>query len=94
MHDLSSVRFFRLSSGGVDEGKADIDFMFDANDDLYKWVDASNNPRFQMERQADEALAAGRLVVWLAQTEKGYRGLKKIAGKLGKANLFVVYDPN
>jgi hypothetical protein len=76
------------------EAKADIDFMFDANDDLYKWVDASNNPRFQMERQADEALAAGRLVVWHAQTEKGFRGLSEIARELGKANLFVVYDPN
>jgi hypothetical protein len=32
--------------------------------------------------------------VWHAQTEKGYRGLKKIADELGEPNLAVVYDPN
>ncbi|MGO4869866.1 MAG: hypothetical protein ACLPGW_04545, partial [Roseiarcus sp.] len=39
-------------------------------------------------------LAAGRLVVWHAQTEKGFRGLSKIAGDLDEPNLSVVYDPN
>jgi hypothetical protein len=38
--------------------------------------------------------AAGRLVVWHAQTEKGYRGLSEIARELDEPNLFVVYDPN
>jgi hypothetical protein len=44
-----------------------------------------------MERQADKAFAAGRLVVWHAL---GYRGLSEIVRKLKKTNLFVVYDPN
>ncbi len=35
-----------------------------------------------MERQAEVALAAGRIVVWHAQTEKTYRGLSKIADRL------------
>jgi hypothetical protein len=34
------------------------------------------------------------LVIWRAQTEKGYRGLSKIAGRLTATNLFVVCDPN
>ena len=76
------------------EAKADIDFMFDEEDNLYDWVKAKRNPKFQMRRQAKAARAAGRIVVWHAQTEKGYAGLKKIADKLGKSNLFVVYDPN
>ncbi len=47
-----------------------------------------------MRAQAEEALAAGRLVVWHTQTEKGYRGLKKIADDLNFGNLSVVFDPN
>jgi hypothetical protein len=47
-----------------------------------------------MERQADAAAAAGRLVVWHAQTEKGYRGLERIADDLKFGNLSVIYDPN
>jgi hypothetical protein len=81
-------------TGDMLEAKADIDFMFDENDKLYEWVDPKSNPRKQMERQAKAALAVGRIVVWHAQTEKGYRGLKKIADKLAEPNLFVVYDPN
>jgi hypothetical protein len=33
-------------------------------------------------------------VVWHAQTEKTYRGLKAIADRLKFANLTIVYDPN
>jgi hypothetical protein len=76
------------------EAKADIDFMFDKNDNLYSWVSPQKNPAIQMERQAKEALAAGRLVAWHAQTEQGYRGLKEIADGLPYANLSVVFDPN
>jgi predicted kinase len=47
-----------------------------------------------MRNQAKEALAAGRMVVWHAQTEKGYRGLKTIADGLSFGNLSVVFDPN
>jgi hypothetical protein len=47
-----------------------------------------------MLAQAGAALAAGRVVVRRAQTEKTYRGLKKSAGDLKFGNLFVVYDPN
>jgi hypothetical protein len=75
------------------EGKADIDFMFDENDDLYEWVDAKHNPKLQMERQA-KAASPFRFVVWHAQTRKGYRGLRKLANELGEPNLTVVYDPN
>ena len=47
-----------------------------------------------MKSQSDTAAAAGREVVWHAQTEKGYRGLKNIADDLKFGNLSVVYDPN
>jgi hypothetical protein len=40
------------------------------------------------------ALAVGRSVEWHAQTEKGYRGLKKIADGLPFGNVSVIYDPN
>ena len=79
------------------EAKAFLDHLFDANDDLYWWVDPDSNPKFQMVAQAEAALAAGRMVVWHAQTEKTYRGLKKIADDLllpYRLNLTVVYDPN
>ena len=81
-------------TGFLLEAKADIDFMFDGNDNLYIWIKPQNNPRNQMESQAQAALAAGRIVIWHAQTEKGYLGLTKIADDLGEPNLFVVYDPN
>jgi hypothetical protein len=81
-------------TGYMLEGKADIDFMFDENDNLREWVDSKSDPRNQMLRQAETARIFGRIVVWHAQTEKGYRGLKKIADELGETNLFVVYDPN
>ena len=82
------------TTGFLLEAKADIDFMFDDNDELYWWIKPKNNPAIQMRSQAVEALAAGRMVVWHAQTEKGYRGLKKIADGLKFGNLFVVFDPN
>ncbi len=68
--------------------------MFDGNDNLYTWINPQKDPAVQMKRQANEALAAGRIVVWHAQTEKGYRGLSEIARELDEPNLFVVYDPN
>ena len=76
------------------EGKADIDLLFDDDGRLNEWIIMKKNPRFQMERQATAAAAVGRLVIWHAQTEKGYRGLKNIADKLQFTNLYVVYDPN
>lgn len=81
-------------TGFPQEAKADIDFMFDANDDLYSWIKPEKDPAIQMTRQAQAAAAAGRSVVWHAQTEKGYRGLEKIAGSLPFGNLSVVFDPN
>jgi hypothetical protein len=50
-----------------------------------------------MQRQAETAFATGRLVVWHAQTEKGYRGLSKIRDSLQlpeRLVMTVVYDPN
>ncbi len=77
------------------EAKADIDFMFDENDELYGWISTDSNPRIQMKRQSAAALDAGRVVVWHAQTEKGYRGLNKIADDPQiRENLSVVFDPN
>jgi hypothetical protein len=81
-------------TGDLLEAKADIDFMFDDDDKLYSWIDPQKNPAIQMERQAKATLAAGRLVVWHAQTEKGYRGLAKIAGSLPFGNLSIVFDPD
>jgi hypothetical protein len=81
-------------TGNLLEGKADIDLLFDDEGRLKEWINKKKNPRFQMERQATAAEAVGRLVIWHAQTEKGYRGLKNIADKLEFTNLYVVYDPN
>jgi hypothetical protein len=50
-----------------------------------------------MEIQAEVALAAGRRIVWHAQTEKTCQGLKTIAGGLPllyRQIVTVVYDPN
>jgi len=93
---LGTVRYDGCDqrTGDLLEAKADIDFMFDGNDKLYDWVNPQKNPEIQMRRQAEAARAAGRIVVWHAQTEKGYRGLSEIAGDLDELNLFVVYDPN
>ncbi len=93
---LGTVRLDGCDSqtGWLLEAKADIDFMFDENDELYWWVKPENNPAIQMKRQADAAAAAGRLVVWHAQTEKGFRGLETIADRLSFGNLSVVFDPN
>jgi len=92
---LGGVRFDGCDprTGFLLEAKADIDFMFDKNDDLYYWIDRKKNPVVQMERQTEAALAAGRLVIWHAQTEKGFRGLSKIAREFKNTNLYVVYDP-
>ena len=71
--------------------------MFDKNDELYGWIKPENNPANQMQRQAETAFATGRLVVWHAQTEKGYRGLSKIRDSLQlpeRLVMTVVYDPN
>jgi hypothetical protein len=96
---LGIVRFDGCDepTGFLLEAKADIDFMFDQNDELHSWIKPENNPKNQMMAQAEAALATGRAVVWHAQTEKGYRGLKKIADDLPlpyRLILTVVYDPN
>jgi Restriction endonuclease fold toxin 5 len=83
-----------LRTGILLEAKGNIDFMFDENDKLYGWIDPNKNPAIQMQNQAEAAVAAGRSVEWHAQTEKGYRGLKKIADSLPFGNVSVVYDPN
>jgi len=47
--------------------------------------------------QAEAAFAAGRLVVWHAQTAKGYRGLTKIRDHLelpARLAVTIRYDPN
>jgi hypothetical protein len=81
-------------TGDLLEAKAKIDNLFDANDQLYGWVKPKNNPELQMIDQAEAAELAGRLVVWHAQTQKGYRALSVIANRLNLPNLSVVYDPN
>jgi Restriction endonuclease fold toxin 5 len=81
-------------TGFLLEAKAYIDFLFDSNDNYSLWAEPENNPIYQMKRQAIAALAAGRFVVWHAQTEKGYRGLTKIAKTLPYDHLSVVFDPN
>jgi hypothetical protein len=82
------------ATGNLLDAKAKMDFLFDANDKLYDWVYPENNPKFQMMTQAGVAAAAGRMVVWHAQTEKTYRGLKNIADGLKPGNLSVEFDPN
>jgi hypothetical protein len=93
---LGIVRFDGCDrlTGFLLEAKAGLDHLFDADDNLYSWVYPENNPKFQMAAQAEAALAAGRVVVWHAQTEKTYRGLKRIADDLPFGNLSVVFDPN
>jgi hypothetical protein len=85
-------------TGDLLEAKADIDLLFNKLGELLGFVRPEKNPRNQMVRQARAALAAGRQVVWHAQTEWGYRGLSKLAEKLRDEdkykNLVVVYDPN
>jgi hypothetical protein len=67
---------------------------------LFGWIDPKNDPAIQMQKQAEAAFAAGRLGVWHAQTEKGYRGLTKIWKIWDSLPLHlrpvvsVVYDPN
>ncbi|MFZ1962801.1 MAG: Tox-REase-5 domain-containing protein [Roseiarcus sp.] len=75
---LGTVRFDGCDprTGILLEAKANIDFMFDSNDELYSWIYPENNPAIQMEAQARTAAAVARSVVWHAQTEKDYRGLK------------------
>ena len=86
-------------TGNLLDAKAKNDhlFDFDTDDTLQSWVYPEKDPAIQMERQAEVALAAGRRIVWHAQTEKTYRGLKTIAARLPllyKAIVSVIYDPN
>jgi hypothetical protein len=76
------------------DAKANMDFLFDSNDSLKVWVKGEKNPANQMQRQSRVVTAAGRAVVWHAQTEKTYRGLKLIADRKKYPNLSVIYDPN
>lgn len=80
------------STGDLLEAKANIDLMFDKKNVLFDWVKPENNPTFRMETQAKTARAAGRIVIWHAQTLKGFYGLSNIANNLDELNLFVVYD--
>jgi hypothetical protein len=82
------------STGDLLEAKANIDFLFDDADNLKWWVNPEKDPALQMKAQSDAAVAAGRLVVWHAQTEKGYRGLNKIEEREEFPNLSADYDPN
>ena len=93
---VGTVRFDGCdpATGVLLEAKADLDFMFDDNDKLHWWIKPEKDPAIQMESQARAAAAAGREVVWHAQTEKGYRGLNKIADGLPFGNLSVVFDPH
>jgi hypothetical protein len=81
-------------TGDLLEAKANIDFMYDSRDKLFFWIDPKNDPLIQMEAQAEAAAAVGRRVIWHAQTEKGYRGLKERGRELKGSNLFFVFDPN
>ncbi len=69
---LGIVRFDGCdqSNGDLLEAKADLDFLFDESDKLQGWINPENDPAIQMKSQADVAGAAGRRVVWHAQTEK------------------------
>jgi hypothetical protein len=82
------------ATGDLLEAKANIGFMFDDRDVLRGWIDPEKNPRSKMQTQAQTALAAGRRVVWHAQTKRGYLGLQKIADSLGYGNLSVIFDPD
>jgi hypothetical protein len=83
-------------TGFLLDAKAKNDHIYDANDDLnlQSWVYPENDPAIQMKRQSDVAVATGRQVVWHVQTEKTYRGLKKILESRGFPQLSIEYDPN
>jgi hypothetical protein len=53
----------------------------------------TTSPR-ELARRRTPAAAVGRSVEWHAQTEKGFRGLQKIADGPGFGNVSVIYDPN
>jgi hypothetical protein len=81
-------------TGDLLEAKAYIDFMYDSNDQLFDWIEPESDPLIQMEAQAKAAAAVGRRVIWHAQTEKGYRGLKERGREVKESNLYFVFDPN
>jgi hypothetical protein len=86
-------------TGNLLDAKAKQDHLFDldADDALESWVYPENDPANQMAIQAEVALGAGRRIVWHAQTEKTYQGLKAIADRLPllyRPIVTVVYDPN
>jgi hypothetical protein len=47
-------------TGNLGDAKANMDFRFDKNDDLYYWADPAKDPAKQMTIQAETALAVGR----------------------------------
>ena len=98
---VGGVRFdgCEEATGNLLEAKAKQDHLFDldADDALESWVYPENDPAIQMEIQVEVALGAGRKIVWHAQTEKTYQGLKTIADRLTLLYgpiVTVVYDPN
>ena len=94
--NVGGVRFDGCyeATGILLEAKANIDHLFDDMGKLFVWVNPKNNPKFQMQAQSDAARAAGRIVIWHAQTLKGFYGLTQIAQDMPWQNVFVVYDPN
>jgi hypothetical protein len=98
---VGGVRFdgCEEATGNLLDAKAKQDHLFDldADETLESWVYPENDPAVQMETQAKVALAAGRRIVWHAQTEKTYQGLETIADRLPplyRPIVTVVYDPN
>lgn len=64
--DQSRGRNVRQAAGLL-EAKADIDFMFDENDELHGWISADSNPRIQMKRQRMRLVTP---VAWSSGTRK------------------------
>jgi hypothetical protein len=98
---VGGVRFdgCEESTGNLLDAKAKQDHLFDldAPAALESWVYSENDPAVQMETQAKVALAAGRRIIWHAQTEKTFQGLKTIADRLPLPYgpiVTVIYDPN
>lgn len=94
--NVGGVRFDGCdeATGILLEAKANIDHLFDNMGKLFVWVNPKNDPALQMEAQYEAAKAAGRIVVWHAQTLKTYQGLLNIKNKNDWPNLLIVLDPN
>jgi hypothetical protein len=67
------------ATGGLQDAKANIDFLFDANGNLMWFVDPNKFTK-QLDDQQIAAVDSGRLVTWYMQTQPGYLGISKILG--------------